>query len=120
MAVAEIESFDDVNIPSPYAEPERYKGRPLLILLENYVLDCIGELPPDKQALARSTVQRVFGGGDDWRATMRERLQLVPTMDEALRGMWARNQELAKQSRQELQPIQFAKMVADQNFAHLI
>jgi hypothetical protein len=55
-----------MSIPSPYAEPERYKGRPLLIILENYVLDCIGELPPDKQALARSTVQRVFGGGDDW------------------------------------------------------
>ena len=109
-----------MNLPSPQAEPERYKGRPLLIILENYVLDCIGELPPEKQALARTTVQRVFGGGEDWRATMREQLQLAPTMDDALRGMWTRNQELARQHHQELHPIQFAKMVADENFAHLI
>jgi hypothetical protein len=109
-----------MNFPSPQAEPERYKGRPLLIILENYVLDCIGELPPDKQALARTTVQRVFGGGEDWRATMREQLQLAPAMDDALRGMWTRNQELARQHHQELHPIQFAKMVADENFAHLI
>jgi len=109
-----------MSIPSPYAEPERYKGRPLLVILENYVLDCIGELPPDKQALARSTVQRVFGGGDDWRATMRERLQLAPAIDEGLCVMWIRNQELARQHRQDLHAIQFAKMIVDQNFAHLI
>jgi hypothetical protein len=51
---------------------------------------------------------------------MREQLQLAPTMDDALRGMWTRNQELARQHHQELHPIQFAKMVADENFAHLI
>jgi hypothetical protein len=109
-----------MNLPSPYAEPERYKGRPLLILLENYVLDCIGELPEDKQALGRAIVQRAFGGGDDWRATIRERLQLDPAIDEALRVMWIRNQELAKQHHQELHGVQFAKMVADENFAQLI
>jgi hypothetical protein len=46
------------------ADPERYKGRPLLIILENYILDSANH-----------------------------------TM---------------------LHPVQFAKMVADQNFAHLI
>jgi len=77
---------------SAEAEPERYSGRPLLIVLENYVLDCIGELGPDKQALARSVVQRVWGGGDDWKATVREQLKLLPSTDEALHGMWSRNQ----------------------------
>src|SRR4051812_36175874 len=76
---------ENAPLPSVEAEPERYSGRPLLIVLENY-LDCIGELPPDKQALARSVVQRVWSGGDDWRATVREQLHLEPTMDEALRG----------------------------------
>jgi hypothetical protein len=107
-------------LPSPEAEPERYAGRPLLIVLENYVLDCIGELPADKQALARSVVRRVWSGGDDWKATVRGQLQLESSMDEALRGMWSRNQELARQHNQQLHPIQFAKMVVDQNFAHLI
>lgn len=109
-----------MRIPSPDAEPERYAGRPLLIVLENHVLDCIGELPADKQALARSVVQRVWGGGDDWKATLRETLRMEPTVDEALRGMWSRNQQLAKQHSQVLSGVQFAKMVADQNFAHLI
>ncbi len=65
-------------------------------------------------------VQRVFGGSEDWKATIRERLQLAASMDETLRGMWLRNQELARQHHQELHAIQFAKMVADENFAHLI
>jgi hypothetical protein len=110
----------DASLPSVEAEPERYAGRPLLIVLENYVLDCIGELPPDKQALARSVVQRVWAGGEDWKATVRAQLHLAPALDESLRGMWSRNQEVAKQDTQQLHPIQFAKMVVDQNFAHLI
>ena len=109
-----------VPLPSIEPEPERYAGRPLLIVLENYVLDCIGELQPEKQALARSVVQRVWNGGDDWKATVREQLRLEPTMDEALRGMWSRNQELAKKHNQPLHPIQFAKMIVDQNFASLV
>ena len=107
-------------LPSAEVEPERYAGRPLLIVLENYVLDCIGELPPDKQAQVRSVVQRVWGGGDDWKATVRQQLQREQGMDEALRGMWSRNQEIARQHNQQLHPVQFAKMVVDQNFAHLI
>ena len=107
-------------LPSVEAEPERYAGRPLLVVLENYMLDCIGELPPERQALARSVVQRVWSGGDDWKATVRKQLRLEATMDETLRGMWSRNQELAKQHNQPLHPIQFAKLVVDQNFASLI
>jgi hypothetical protein len=108
------------SLPTPEAEPERYAGRPLLIVLENYVLDCIGELPPDRQANLRAIVQRVWAGGDDWKATVRAQLQVEPELDEALRGMWSRNQEIARQHNQALHPIQFAKMVVDQNFAHLI
>ena len=107
-------------MPSPHTDPERYAGRPLLIVLENYVLDCIGELPLDKQALTRSVVQRVWGGPDDWKETVRQQLQLEPGMDDELSGMWARNQRLAKQHNQVLHAVQFARMVVDENFAHLI
>jgi hypothetical protein len=47
---------------------DRYNGRPLLILLENYVLSAIGSLPPDTELLAAAATQRVFGGSDDWRS----------------------------------------------------
>src|SRR5579862_3006467 len=100
------------SVPSAEAEPERYAGRPLLIVLENYVLDCIGELPPDKQALACSIVQRVWGGGDDdWKATVRAQLRLEPSLDESLQGMWSRNRELAKRHDQPLHGVQFASAV---------
>jgi len=36
-------------LPSPRAEPDRYKGRPLLIILENYVLSCIGHLTAEEE-----------------------------------------------------------------------
>ena len=105
-------------LPSAEAEPSRYKGRPLLILLENYVLACIGELPPDSNVAA--VVQKAFGGGDDWMQTLREKLDLNSAIDEAIREMWTKNQAIAKEHKEQLHPVQFAKLVADSNFAHLI
>jgi hypothetical protein len=107
-------------IPSAEAEPDRYQGKPLLIILENYILDCIGALEPDRQELVRGVVQRSFGGGDDWKQTIRSMLQIDGNLDEQLRLMWEQNQEAAQVSGIELHPVQFAKMVADQNFADLI
>lgn len=107
-------------LPSAEAEPERYRGRPLLILLENYVLAAIGELPAERSAGVGATVQRMWGGGEDWMRTLRRQLDLDDALDASLRGMWARNQQIARDNKTELHPIQFAKMVADSNFAHLI
>ena len=103
------------SLPSAEAEPGRYKGRPLLILIENYVLACIGELPPDSNIAA--VVQKAFGGGDDWMQTLREKLDLSAAIDESIREMWSKNQAIAKEQKVQLHPVQFAKMVADRNFA---
>jgi hypothetical protein len=99
---------------------DRYKGKPLLILLENYVLDCVGHLPNEKASSIADIVNRVYGGGDDWKATLRSKLHLGERLDENLRQMWARNQETAKQANRPLPPEEFARMVVDQNFASLI
>ena len=107
-------------IQSADAEPERYKGRPLLIILENYILDCIGALEPERRQQVGAIVQRTFGGGADWKQTVRGVLHLGESLDEQLRRVWQQNQEIARGSETALHPVQFAKMVADQNFAHLI
>jgi hypothetical protein len=107
-------------LPSAETEPERYRGRPLLVVLENYILAAIGELPAERHAGVGTIVQRVFGGGDDWLQTVREQLQLGDSLDESLRQIWAKNQAIARQNAATLHPVQFAKMVADQNFAELI
>jgi hypothetical protein len=109
-----------VLVPSADYEPDRYSGRPLLILLEIYILDCIGVLAADKQDGTRLAVQRVFGGGEDWKATLRGQLRLDDSLDAQLRSMWNSNQVAAKSQGTVLHPVQFAKMVADTNFADLI
>jgi len=108
------------DLPSPHAEPERYQGRPLLIVLENYVLDCIGKLPPESSQKLAGLMQKALGGGPDWKQTLREMLHLDPSMDEELRKLWIKNEALAKQDGTLLHPVQFAKMVVDENFAELI
>jgi len=106
-----------MKIPSSEAEPERYGGRPLILILENYVLDVIGELDTVKQNGISAIVAKAFGAGPDWRATIRRELRLEPAIDGNLREMWKANQQIAVQSNVPLSPIQFAKMVVDANFA---
>jgi len=109
----------DGALPTAAPEPERYAGRPLLIVLEHYVLAVIGALAPDKRIAMRSVVQRVFGGGDDWQTTVRQRLGMSEELDAEIRQLWTRNRKVAEERGVELHPVQFAKMFADENFAPL-
>ena len=56
-------------LPSVALEPQRYGDRPLLIVLENYVLDCIGELAADKRDDMLTEVRRVRAHLDNARWT---------------------------------------------------
>ena len=99
---------------------DRYAGKPLLALLESYVLECIGQLPSEKETALIQIVQRVYGGGSDWKATLRSVLHLDDSLDESLRQMWTKNQDIAHQAGVRLSPEEYARMVVDQNFAQLI
>jgi hypothetical protein len=107
-------------LPSADPEPGRYEGRPLLIVLENYVLDCIGALEVSSQNAMCSAVQRVFKGDDDWHETLRRQLHLPHDLDDQLRQIWQRNSAVAVERGETLLPVQFAKMVADEHFVPLI
>jgi len=63
----------------------RYEGRPLLLILDNYIVDCLGMLAPDKRDGMGAMVQKTFGGGEDWRKTIRERLKIHDSLDERIR-----------------------------------
>ena len=108
------------EIPSSQLEPARYEGRPLILILDNYILDCIGELPSDKQTLITTIVQKVFGGGTDWKKTVREVLQMSESIEADIRSLWIQNREIAAKNKAELHPVQFAKMIVDDNFAEFI
>ena len=106
--------------PAPGLNSARYKGRPLLILIESYLLDCIGELPPDKQDSIRKIVQGVYGGDYDWKQTLRTVLGLEDSIDDEIRQLWARNQEIATEGGTVLAAEEFARVIADKNFAPYI
>ena len=107
-------------LPSNCAEPERYEGRPLLVILENYVLDTIGALSAEQSCKMQGIVERVWPG-PDWRDTVRKTLNLKPAMDDSIRKLWETSKVTSKSaSAPELTPVQFAKMLVDKNFSHLI
>jgi len=108
------------SLPSPDHEPARYHGRPLVLVLECYVLAAIGALPESQHPRMARMVARAFGGGPDWMASVRRALGLPPSVDAELRAMWEENQRVTRGQGIELKPIQFAKLVVDQNFADLI
>ena len=62
-------------------------------------------------------IRKIFGGDGDWRETVRAELQFDSTLNDALRNMWEKNQQIALEEKFDLHPVQFAKMCADENFS---
>lgn len=67
---------------------QRYAGRPLLRLLDCYVLALTGHLAPEMEAKVTEFVRRTFAGEADWKATLRKEVNLPEDMDERIRALW--------------------------------
>jgi hypothetical protein len=96
----------------------RYDGKPLLRLLECYVLEAIGQLSAvDRSKLEKMTpnFQAVYKLDGDWRSVVSQVMHFPGTLDENIRSLWKRNRELASRNGQELMAEDFAKMVVDEN-----
>lgn len=98
--------------------PDRYEKKPMLILIENYILDTLGALEPAKVAKLNDIVCRTFGG-KDWRQALRRQFHLPPDADQSLLAVWKQRQEEAEATQQELSPEDFAREQADQIFRDL-
>ena len=105
--------FDD-------AIPDRYEKNPMLAILENYVLDAIGKLEPEKAVKLNEMICRTFGG-TDWKKTLREQFDLPPDTDESIRLMWKQHLEEADVLQQggDLSPEDFARTTVDDMFEGL-
>jgi hypothetical protein len=98
----------------------RYEGRPFLRLLECYVLWAVGQLDPRQaEVLERMTpkLRETYGTNGTWQEIVAAEMEFPDSLPEALRSMWARNQEIARDNGTLLEPEQFARMVADENFS---
>ena len=100
-------------------ELERYKDKPFLLMLEAYVLDAIGELPPSMEQLTKMVSGKFFGAGD-WRKRLREEVGLDKSLNEQLKQLWQENQAIAKEKGVELVAQEFAQALVEANFSQII
>jgi hypothetical protein len=98
--------------------PSRYEGKPLLKLLESYVLWTIGELPTkDAELLTQMTpkLQSIYGIQGDWQQIISAVMELPPNMPTLIRDLWTKNTQIARQNGVTLAPQHFAEMFVDNN-----
>ena len=96
----------------------RYDGKPLLRLIELFVIDAIGELQPKDAATLEAmtpNLRQLYKTTGDWRAAISKAMAFPESMPEAIRGMWAKNQQIAVQSGTALTAEDFAVMFVDSN-----
>ena len=97
----------------------RYDGKPLLRLLELYVLRALSELPAlEQETLDRMApkLQAVYGGNGTWHGALEAAVHMPADMPQQIRDMWAKNLEIAKAKNvPALSAQQFAEMFVDEN-----
>jgi hypothetical protein len=91
----------------------RYREKPLLILLESYALDVIGKLPPDKHENLAAITMKVWGGGQDWKATIRAQMGWDARMDAQILENWRGFQAAAASQGIPADEAAFARLFAD-------
>jgi len=100
------------------ATSNRYAGRPMLRLLECYVLWAIGELGEKEEARLgqmESKLRQVFNQQGDWREIVSRTMEMPANIPDLIRAKWTENVEIAKRHSTELDPQQFAEMFVDAN-----
>jgi len=96
----------------------RYNGKPMLRILELYILDAIGYLSPEDEAkMDRLTPKfaQTLGQTGGWREIVSKNMNFPDNMGESIRGLWDKNSKIAIDANQELSPQKFAEMFADTN-----
>jgi hypothetical protein len=98
----------------------RYQGKPLLRLLECYVLWAIDHLSEtEANSLREMTpkLQSLYRVEGDWQQVIASVMQLPPNVPALIKNLWIKNTEIARQNGVTLSPQQFAEMFVDQNLA---
>jgi hypothetical protein len=104
--------------PDVSASADRYAGKPMLRLLELYVIWSLDRLSEDDakrlQAMAPK-LSETFGGDGTWQDAIATTMELPGNMPDLIRDMWIRNQKIAVENGVELPAQKFAEMFVDSN-----
>ena len=100
----------------------RYDGKPLLRLVDSYVLDAIGHLPPEvdaKMTEMEPSFRKTFGASGSWREIVAAQMRFPDGLPDAIREVWTmgRVRFLAEQG-YEPDPAQFTQSFVDSKFPH--
>jgi hypothetical protein len=104
--------------PPPPPPQDRYAGKPFLKLVDSFVLKCIGELDPSNEAVLEQMtpkLRQTFGHAGTWDEIVMAQLGFEPTIRSAIRDLWEKNQEIARQNGVTLTPMQFTEMFVANN-----
>lgn len=98
---------------------DRYDGKPLLRLLELYVLRALGELPAlEEETLAKLApkLQTIYGGNGPWYEAIEAAVRMPADMPGQIRDLWAENLKIAQTKNvPALSAQQFAELFVDEN-----
>jgi hypothetical protein len=98
----------------------RYEGKPLLRLLELYVLWASDTLSDDDEARLFAMAPKLseaFGGDGSWQSAIATAMQFPANMPQLIAENWAKNRALAQAEGVDLLPQRFAETFVDANFA---
>jgi hypothetical protein len=100
----------------------RYDGKPLLRLVDSYVLDAIGHLPPEVDAKMTEMEPRfraTFAATGSWREMVEEQMKFPEGMQGAIRELWAKGRvKFLVAQGQEPDPAEFTMQFVDTHFPH--
>jgi len=97
---------------------DRYKDKPFLKLVDSFVLKCIGKLDPSQEYLLKKMEPKLQGSYNltgSWDEIVVSQLEFGPDIEEAICGLWVKNQAIAKENGVELSPIEFTEMFVANN-----
>jgi hypothetical protein len=98
---------------------DRYKGKPLLRLLELYVLDAIGHLEEKDHGLLQQMTPKLcetFHVKGTWKQAIEKAMELPSNMPSLIADNWEKNLKIANDHKAKLVPQEFAMRFVDDNF----
>lgn len=110
----------NLNLHNLMNNSTRYQGKPLLRILECYVLKSIGYLSPEdatRLTMMQPKLAQLYGKNGSWDQIIVSVMELPDNMPELIRQVWNRNKDIAATSNQNLRPQDFAEMFVDMNLS---
>lgn len=97
----------------------RYEGKPLLRLLECYVLAAIDQLDDaQRAALERmeAKLSAIYNRSGTWLEIIRDEMEFPESLPVKIREVWENNLARLRANGQPIDPNEFAVAFVDQNF----